>query len=58
MSRSTDERGQVQPTLVEVGKIFKVDVDYFKKHFIDSNNTIQRWKVAADGSISNALFSS
>ena len=58
MSRSTDERGQVQPTLVEVGKIFKVDVDYFKKHFIDSNNTIQPWKVAADGSISNALFSS
>ena len=58
MSRSTDERGQIQPTLAEVGKIFKLDVDYFKKHVIDDNNTIQPWKVAADGNVYNALFSS
>ena len=55
LSRSTDERGQVQPSLAEIGKIWDVTVDYLKKATVGHTNAIQPWKVAADGRIYNAI---
>jgi sulfane dehydrogenase subunit SoxC len=57
-SRATDERGDVQPALVELNKIFGVDTDYWlaikdsRGHF----NPIQPWKVTADGRVYNAIW--
>lgn len=57
-SRSTDERGEVQPTVIELAKFLRVEPDFFQKtstvvgHF----NAIQSWKVTRDGSVLNALF--
>ncbi len=45
-SRSTDETGYVQPTLAELVAVRGLNSFYH-------NNAIQRWKVAADGSITN-----
>ncbi len=57
MSRSTDERGQVQPTLAELGKVWDVSADYFKRQAgLGHVNAIRPWKVAADGSVFNAIF--
>jgi sulfane dehydrogenase subunit SoxC len=55
LSRSTDERGQVQPSLAEIGKIWDVTVDYFKKANVGHTNAIQPWKVKANGRIYNAI---
>jgi sulfane dehydrogenase subunit SoxC len=56
LSRTTDERGQVQPSLAEIGKIWDVDVSYFyKSSSIGHMNAIQRWKIAADGKVYNAF---
>jgi hypothetical protein len=55
MSRSTDERGQIQPTLVELGKIWDVDANYLRTHGLGHSNAIRPWKVAADGSVYNAI---
>ena len=58
-SRTTDERGGVQPTIAEWEKIWNVPVGYAKSapthlgHFC----VIQTWKVNRDGSVENALFS-
>jgi sulfane dehydrogenase subunit SoxC len=57
-SRATDERGDVQPALVELNKIFGVDSDYWlaikdsRGHF----NPIQPWKVSAEGRVYNAIW--
>ena len=57
-SRCTDERGTVQPSLAELGKIWGVSPDYWQStsnsviHF----NAIHSWKVNRDGSVQNALF--
>jgi sulfane dehydrogenase subunit SoxC len=57
-SRATDERGDVQPALTELSRIFGVDTDYWlaiqdsRGHF----NPIQPWKITADGSITNAIW--
>jgi len=55
MSRSTDERGQVQPSLVELGKIWDVDANYIHTHWLGHVNAIRPWKVTADGSVYNAI---
>jgi sulfane dehydrogenase subunit SoxC len=55
LSRSTDERGEVQPSLAEVGKIWDVTVDDLRKLMVGHTNAIQPWKVAADGKIYNAI---
>jgi sulfane dehydrogenase subunit SoxC len=55
LSRSTDERGQVQPSLAEIGKIWDVTVDYFKKANVGHTNAIQPWKVKENGRIYNAI---
>jgi sulfane dehydrogenase subunit SoxC len=47
-SRCTDEHGDVQPALAD---LVKARGDHWGYHF----NPIQSWKVAADGSVHNAL---
>jgi sulfane dehydrogenase subunit SoxC len=55
-SRCTDELGQVQPTRAQVAKFFDVPVDHYKTHGVQgSDNTIQPWRVAGDGSVHNAI---
>jgi len=58
MSRCTDDNGVVQPSLAEVGKIWGVDTDFFRKTTLITSdmNAIQPWKVNRDGSIKNAIF--
>ena len=57
-SRTTDEAGNVQPTLAEVAKFWKVEPDYFRKTslIISDFNAIQPWKINRDGSVENALY--
>jgi sulfane dehydrogenase subunit SoxC len=57
-SRCTDDQGTVQPTIVEVAKLWNADVDFFKKtqKVVGDFNAIQPWKVNLDGSVQNALF--
>jgi sulfane dehydrogenase subunit SoxC len=59
MSRTTDETGDVQPSLAELSKNFGMQVSDWNKdprpraiHM----NAIQPWKIARDGSISDAMF--
>ena len=55
-SRCIDELGQVQPTQAELGKFFNVSPDYYKTHGTQgSDNRIQPWRVASDGTVHNAL---
>jgi sulfane dehydrogenase subunit SoxC len=55
-SRCTDELGQVQPSRAELAAFFKVQPDYYKSHGVQgSDNTIQPWRVASDGSVHNAI---
>ena len=55
-SRCTDELGQVQPTRAELAKFFNVSPEYYKTHRLPgTDNTIQPWKVASDGSVHNAI---
>jgi sulfane dehydrogenase subunit SoxC len=57
-SRCTDETGTVQPTVVEVAKLWGADVDFLKKtqQVVGDFNAIQPWKVNSDGSVQNAIF--
>jgi sulfane dehydrogenase subunit SoxC len=55
-SRCIDEIGQVQPTRAELAKFFNITPDYYKTHHTQgTDNTIQPWRVASDGSVHNAL---
>jgi len=58
-SRCTDETGDVQPTVAELGKHWNIPIEDWTKperpraiHF----NAIQPWKVARDGTITDAMF--
>jgi len=53
MSRCTDEVGQVQPTRAQLAKFWNKPVDSFNAPGLD--NTIQPWRVASDGSVTNGL---
>lgn len=57
-SRTTDERGEVQPTVDEVAKLWGADLNYFQHvtQIVGDFNAIQPWKVTRDGSVLNALF--
>jgi sulfane dehydrogenase subunit SoxC len=55
MSRSTDDQGQVQPSLVELGKIWDVSAEYLRTHGLGHSNAIRPWKVMADGRVLNAI---
>jgi sulfane dehydrogenase subunit SoxC len=56
-SRCVDERGEQQPSVVELAKFWKVEPEFFKTtgtipgHF----NAIQPWKINGDGSVQNAI---
>jgi sulfane dehydrogenase subunit SoxC len=55
-SRCIDELGQVQPSRAQLAKFFNVTPEYYHTHGIQgSDNTIQPWRVASDGSVHNAL---
>ena len=55
-SRCTDELGQVQPTREQLAKFFNRPADYYHTHGVQgTDNMIQPWKIAADGSVSNAI---
>jgi len=58
LSRCTDDQGDVQPSVAELYKDWGITGEEAKKavrttHF----NAMQPWKVARDGSVSNAMFS-
>ena len=54
MSRCTDELGQVQPTRAQAAKHFNQPADpAYSPPGLD--NTIQPWRVASDGSVTNGL---
>jgi len=57
LSRTTDERGQVQPTLAQIGKLWGVDEKYLDTHQVGHTNAIQPWKIKADGRVYNAIVS-
>ena len=59
MSRTTDETGDIQPSLAELTKNWGMSMDDWKKadrpraiHM----NAIQPWRIARDGRISDAVF--
>jgi hypothetical protein len=59
MSRCIDETGDVQPSLAELSSHWQIPITDWQKpekpraiHM----NAIQPWKIARDGSISDALF--
>jgi sulfane dehydrogenase subunit SoxC len=57
MSRTTDERGEVQPSRAELYKHWGITDEELKKparaiHF----NAMQPWRIARDGSIHDAMF--
>ena len=55
-SRCTDELGQVQPSRAEVAKFFNKPADFYNARGVPgTENSIQPWKVAKDGSIHNGL---
>jgi sulfane dehydrogenase subunit SoxC len=55
-SRCTDELGQVQPSSGDLAKLFNLPADYYHDHGTQgTDNRIVPWKIAADGSVSNAL---
>src|SRR6266571_9068218 len=54
MSRCTDELGTVQPTRADVAKYWNQPLDN-KLRIRGSDNTVQPWKVANDGSVYNGL---
>jgi sulfane dehydrogenase subunit SoxC len=58
LSRCTDDKGTVQPSLAEVAKHWGVDVDYFRKTslIISDLNAIQPWRVNKYGSVKNAIY--
>ena len=57
-SRCTDERGAVQPSLAELGKIWGVKPDFWRTTavYVNHFNTIQRWRITRDGSVHNAVW--
>jgi sulfane dehydrogenase subunit SoxC len=53
MSRCTDDVGTVQPTRAEVATYWNEPPE--KSRVRGNDNTVQPWKVASDGSVSNGL---
>ena len=58
LSRSTDERDEVQPNRDEIAKIWHIDMNYYQTstNLVGHFNAIQPWKINRDGSVLNALF--
>jgi sulfane dehydrogenase subunit SoxC len=60
MSRCTDDRGDIQPSVAELNKIWGVDTDYWttSTNRVQHLNPIQPWKIMSDGSVHNAIWES
>jgi sulfane dehydrogenase subunit SoxC len=58
MSRTTDEKGDIQPALSELTKIWKVTPNYWttSTNRIQHFNGIQPWRVDTDGKVTNGMF--
>lgn len=60
MSRCTDETGDVQPSVAELSAHWNIPLEDWKdrrtRPTIKHMNAIQPWKIARDGSISDAMF--
>ena len=56
LSRCTDDQGEVQPSIAELYKDWGIP-DAKKVVRGQHYNAMQPWKVARDGSVSNAMFS-
>lgn len=59
-SRSTDETGDVQPSVAEYAKIWNLPAGYLESGqggFTGNFCAIQTWRLKRDGSVENALFS-
>src|SRR5580704_10823677 len=55
-SRCIDELGQVQPTRGQLAQHFHEPPDYYKTHGVQgTDNMIQPWRIASDGSVHNAI---
>jgi sulfane dehydrogenase subunit SoxC len=59
-SRCMDERGDVQPTLAELNKIWGVTTDYWttSTNRVQHFNAVHPWRVMRDGSVHNAVWES
>ena len=56
-SRCTDDQGEVQPSLAQLYKNWGITGEDARKAPRTSHiNAMQPWKVARDGSISDAMF--
>jgi len=57
-SRATDERGDVQPSLDQLGKVWGVQRDYWLsvQNALPQFNPIQSWKVTKEGGVDNAIW--
>ena len=57
-SRATDERGDVQPSLAQLEKVWDVNRDYWLalRNSVPQFNPIQSWKVTKEGSVGNAIW--
>ena len=53
MSRCTDDLGTVQPTRADIARYWNEPVD--KVRIRGADNSVQPWRVASDGSVSNGL---
>ncbi len=60
LSRCTDERGEVQPSLAELTQLWGVNREYWlsTNNAIQHINVIQPWKVTREGSVQNAIWES
>jgi sulfane dehydrogenase subunit SoxC len=55
LSRCTDERGTVQPSLAEFSKRLGAPKDFWKTSSVFHFNAIQPWKIERDGRVTDAM---
>lgn len=60
-SRCMDERGDIQPTVAELNKIWGVNMDFWTDTSMGENrvqhlNPVQPWRIKTDGSVHNAIW--
>jgi sulfane dehydrogenase subunit SoxC len=56
-SRCTDDVGSTQPTTAEFSEYTGVGLNDFSHRIFPRMNVIQPWKIARDGTVTNAIFS-
>ena len=55
LSRCTDERGTVQPSLAEFSKRLGAPKDFWKTSSVFHFNAIQPWRIEKDGRVTDAM---